>query len=143
MPNGSDSTSLSRITLRNKRADIDQLEETITSEAEGLGYAKASRFAIRLALDEAITNAFKHGHEQLPSDLPILVEYQVRPNEVRLAVQDQGPGFNPADIADPTLDENLEQMSGRGVILIRAYMASVKFNSRGNRIEMVYKKPAG
>lgn len=143
MPNGSDSSSLARVTLRNQRGDIDRLEETITTEAEGLGYAKASRFAIRLALDEAITNAFKHGHEQLSGDLPILVEYQVRPDEVRLAVEDQGPGFNPTSIADPTLDENLEQMSGRGVILIRAYMASVKFNNRGNRIEMIYKKPRG
>lgn len=143
MPNGSDSSSLARVTLRNQRGDIDRLEETITTEAEGHGYAKASRFAIRLALDEAITNAFKHGHEQLSSDIPILVEYQVRPDEVVLAVEDQGPGFNPSSIADPTLDENLEQMSGRGVILIRAYMASVKFNNRGNRIEMIYKKPRG
>lgn len=127
--------------LRNQRGDIDRLEETITTEAEGLGYAKSSRFAIRLALDEAITNAFKHGHQQLSRELPILVEYQVRPNEVLLAVEDQGPGFNPANIADPTRDENLEQISGRGVILIRAYMASVKFNNRGNRIEMIYKKP--
>ena len=127
--------------LHNQRAAIDQLEETINNEAEVLGYAKASRFAIRLSLDEAITNGFKHGHEGLPGDLPILVEYSVMPDEVFLAVEDQGPGFNPAGIADPTLDENLEQMSGRGVILIRAYMATVRFNPRGNRVEMTYRKP--
>ncbi len=141
MLNGSDSTSLAKVTLANKRGDIDRLEETITKEAEGNGYAKASRFAIRLSLDEAITNAFKHGHKRLSHDLPILVEYQVRPDQVLIAVEDQGPGFDPATIADPTLDENLEQASGRGVILIRAYMATVRFNSRGNRIEMIYRKP--
>ena len=52
-----------------------------------------------------------------------------------------GPGFKPDTIPDPTLDENLEIPSGRGLMLIRAYMTSVEFNEPGNRLTMVYRKP--
>lgn len=130
-----------RVTLHNERPLIDQLEEKILAECERLGYTRASLFAIRLALDEAITNGFAHGHERLPRSLPIYVEYAVDASQSFFAVEDQGPGFDPSTVKDPTLDENLEQMSGRGVILIRAYMSSVKHNAKGNRIEMVYKRP--
>jgi serine/threonine-protein kinase RsbW len=130
-----------RVTLNNQREAIDRLEESIIRETEGHGYPKASRFAIRLSLDEAITNAFKHGHRQLPQELPITIEYAVRPDEVYLAIEDQGPGFDPSLIADPTTEENIERLSGRGVILIRAYMSDVRFSPRGNRIEMRYRRP--
>ncbi len=130
-----------RVTLHNERPLIDQLEEKILAECEHLGYSRASLFAIRLALDEAITNGFAHGHEKLPHSLPIYVEYAVDARQSFFAVEDQGPGFDPSTVKDPTLDENLEQMSGRGVILIRAYMSSVTHNAKGNRIEMVYKRP--
>ncbi len=130
-----------RVTLHNQRPLIDRLEETILAECEQLGYSKAARFAIRLALDEAITNGFSHGHENLPASLPIYVEYAIDDKQAFFAVEDQGPGFDPSTVKDPTLDENLEQMSGRGVILIRAYMASVTHNAKGNRIEMIYKRP--
>lgn len=141
MTNSRTTPAPTRVTLHNQRPLIDRLEESILAECERLGYTRASLFAIRLALDEAITNGFAHGHEHLPATLPIFVEYAVDEKQAFFAIEDQGPGFDPASIKDPTLDENLEQMSGRGVILIRAYMTSVTHNSKGNRIEMVYKRP--
>jgi len=127
--------------VQNDRQAIETVETVVLSAVEQHGYAKASRFAIKLALEEAIANAFRHGHKNLPPETPITIEYTVDPAEVHIRVQDEGPGFNPGIIPDPTLDENLEQTSGRGVMLIRAYMTKVEFNSRGNRVEMVYKKP--
>jgi serine/threonine-protein kinase RsbW len=59
-----------------------------------------------------------------------------------LAVEDQGPGFDPGSVPDPTLEENLERGSGRGLLLIRAYMASVRYNASGNRLEMIYERPS-
>jgi serine/threonine-protein kinase RsbW len=58
-----------------------------------------------------------------------------------MAVEDQGPGFNPDAVPDPTLEENLERGSGRGLLLIKAYMASASYNAKGNRLEMVYRRP--
>jgi serine/threonine-protein kinase RsbW len=130
------------VQLLNERGAIERIEATILEAAERHGYAKASKFAIKLSLEEGMANAFHHGHRDLPHE-PITVEYSVDTNEVRIRIEDRGPGFNPGVIPDPTLDENLEQPTGRGIMLIRAYMSHVGFNSKGNRVEMVYRKPQG
>lgn len=130
------------VAVVNDRAVIEQVERSILGAAERHGYARASRFAIKLAVEEALANAFRHGHLKLAPDVPVTLEYSVGPGEVRVLVQDMGPGFDPSRIPDPTLDENLENPTGRGIMLIRAYMTSVVFNDRGNRVEMVYRKPA-
>jgi serine/threonine-protein kinase RsbW len=57
-------------------------------------------------------------------------------------VEDEGPGFDPATIPDPTEDENLEIPSGRGVMLIKAYMTEVEYVPPGNLLRMTYRKPA-
>lgn len=131
------------VEIRNDRKEIDRAQGEVLTAAEALGYPKASRFAVRLALEEAISNAFRHGHRGLPEEETVRLEYSVGEQEIRLAVEDKGPGFKPQDVPDPTLDANLEQLSGRGMVLIRAYMAEVSHNESGNRLEMVYKRPAG
>lgn len=130
------------IMLTGDRAQIDRLEGEIMATLEKLEYTKASRFAVKLSIEEAIANAFNHGHKHLPPGVPVRLEYAIEPCEVRVAVEDQGPGFKPADVPDPTMDENIEQPSGRGIMLIRAYMSDVAFSESGNRVEMRYRKPA-
>jgi serine/threonine-protein kinase RsbW len=129
--------------IRNDRQAIDRAQSEVLAAAEALGYPKASRFAVRLALEEAISNAFRHGHRGLPEDATVRLEYSADEREIRLSVEDKGPGFRPQDVPDPTLDANLEQLSGRGMVLIRAYMAHVAHNATGNRLEMIYRRPAG
>jgi serine/threonine-protein kinase RsbW len=70
-------------------------------------------------------------------------EFSVGPAELGVKIQDSGPGFDPKAVPDPTLDANLELPSGRGLMLMRAYMTKVTFNSKGNQVTMVYRKPAG
>lgn len=130
------------VMLTGDRTQIDQIEQDIMAQLEKFGYTKASRFAIKLSIEEAVANAFNHGHKHLPPGVPVRLEYTLTSDQVRIAVEDQGPGFVPADVPDPTMDENIEQPSGRGIMLIRAYMSSVAFSGSGNRIEMTYKKPA-
>ncbi len=130
------------VMLTGDRAQIDQVEQDIMAQLEDFAYTKASRFAVKLSIEEAVANAFNHGHRHLPPGVPVRLEYSLAPDQVRIAVEDQGPGFVPADVPDPTMDENIEQPSGRGIMLIRAYMSSVAFSGTGNRIEMTYKKPA-
>ncbi len=130
-----------RASFPNDTALSEAIQNALVDAMERHGYSKASRFAVRLALAEAIANAFHHGHEHLPPSLPITVEYAVDPAKVVIHVEDQGPGFDPATIPDPTLDENIEKTTGRGLMLIRAYMTRVSYNAKGNRVEMVYDKP--
>lgn len=129
--------------LVNDRHAIDAVRDQIVEGLEQFGYTAASAFAVRLAFEEAVSNAFRHGHRQLPGAVPARVRFQIDPNQVEIEVEDRGPGFTPAAVPDPTLDENLESPSGRGLMLIRAYMASVEFSPSGNRIRMLYRRPHG
>ena len=66
----------------------------------------------------------------------VRVQYCVTPRRVDVLVEDEGPGFNPAAIADPTASENLCVDHGRGILLMRAYMNSVVFSPSGNRVTL-------
>lgn len=127
-----------RLQLRRDRAKIDAAIELILELAREKGYEDGALFAVRLALEEAITNAFEHGHESLADD-SIDLEYLVSPQAVDVAVEDHGPGFDPASLPDPTSEENLAKPSGRGVMLMRAYMTEVRFNATGNRVRLIYR----
>ena len=72
-----------------------------------------------------------------PSAKQVRIVCKLSPNLLRIEIADQGPGFDPQDVPDPTADENLEKPGGRGVMLMRAYMDKVTFNRRGNRVSMV------
>lgn len=139
---GQDTTipNSTQVELPRDRARIDSLIERILDLAAEHGFDKGSVFAIRLALEEAITNAFEHGHSRL-RDEQVRVEYRIDPAAVDVAVEDRGPGFDPAKLPDPTLEENLAKPSGRGVMLMRAYMTEVRFNSTGNRVRLTYRRP--
>ena len=130
------------VELAHDRTQISTLIDQILALAESNNYTGSSLFAIRLAIEEAITNAFEHGHAGLDPSLSITVEYAVTPNQIQIAIEDQGPGFSPDDLPDPTLLENLSKPSGRGVMLMQAYMSSVEFNPAGNRVKMCYCRPA-
>lgn len=122
--------------------EIDDAQSRIVAMIERHGYPKASVFALRLSLHEAVANAFKHGHKDLPQETPITLAFHIADDHVELSVEDQGPGFDPGAIPDPTLEENLERGSGRGLLLIRAYMTSADFNAKGNKLTLVYRRPS-
>ena len=130
-----------RLRVRNERAALDRAATSIVEAAERLGYPKASCFALRLAVEEAMSNAFRHGHRDLEPDADIELAWDASPERITIVVEDQGPGFDPGSLPDPTSPENIEKTSGRGLLLIRAYMSSIVFNVAGNRVTMVYLHP--
>ena len=113
-----------------------QVARDILAEVARLDYSEVCRFAIRLALEEGLNNAIRHGNGYDP-EKTIEVRYDVNDQRVVIAITDQGAGFDPDSIPDPTVDENLGKPTGRGIMLIRAYMDEVGYNARGNRIRMV------
>ena len=83
-------------------------------------------------------NAFRHGNRGAPGKV---VEFRCDINHERaeFEVRDEGEGFDPSGVPDPTADENLEIPSGRGLMLMRAYMSEVEHVPPGNALRMVYK----
>ena len=129
------------IRVVNEQPDIDAAHNRVIGAVERHNYPKASVFALKLSLHEALMNAFKHGHKELPASVPITLHFVVDDAKVLMEIEDQGPGFNPDDVPDPTLEENIERGSGRGLLLIKAYMSKVEYNKRGNKLTMVYQRP--
>jgi len=127
--------------LRNERQEIDRLQRDLLDAARRRGYDQRDCFALRLAVEEAIRNAFRHGCCDR-SDKTIDVWWRVEPSCVEVVVDDPGPGFDPQAVPDPRRDENLENPSGRGLLLMRAYMTRIEFNEQGNRVTMIYAKDA-
>ena len=105
--------------------------EAVVPVMAGRGYAPRVIFGARLALEEAICNALKHGHQYDPTKV-VEVSYLVRADHALVEVEDQGAGFDPSQIPDATSPENLERPSGRGLLLMRYYAAWVRHNRKGN-----------
>lgn len=129
------------LSLHNEVEAIRAVQDEVVAAAEAMGYGEAARFAVRLALEEAIYNAFRHGHREMPGE-PIELSWQVRTERVTITVTDKGAGFDPGLVPDPTADDRLEVASGRGLLLMRAYMSRVEYNDKGNQVTMIYERPA-
>jgi serine/threonine-protein kinase RsbW len=120
------------IALMEEMADL--LTEVIGA-MEAVGYGARDTFAVRLALEEAVVNAVKHGHRNEPGKRA-RIWWIVSASAVTLVVEDDGAGFDPDRVPDPCLPENQLRPGGRGVFLMRSYMSLVQFNDAGNRVVM-------
>lgn len=90
----------------------------------------------RVGVAEALANAMIYGNGSDP-DKRVRVEVELSSDQVALQVYDEGKGFDPADVPDPTLPENLEGTGGRGIFLIRELMDEVRYNEPGNCVRLV------
>ncbi|HEV3418610.1 MAG TPA: ATP-binding protein [Pirellulales bacterium] len=92
-------------------------------------------FGVHLAVEEAVVNAIRHGNG-LDPDKQVHVHFQLATDRLRVEVADEGSGFKPERLPDPTEFENIEFPCGRGVLLMRTFMSLVEYNDQGNRVVM-------
>lgn len=93
----------------------------------------------RVGVTEALANAVLYGNRRDPTKT-VRVEVSLDRNRVVLRVVDQGSGFDPDGIPDPTLPDNLQRPGGRGLFLIRQLMDEVEYNDRGNAVRLVLRR---
>ena len=111
------------------------LQSEIEEALQIAQFPEAEIFAIKMAVEEALVNAIKHGN-QMDTEKRVTVAYTALPDRFDVKITDEGPGFDPNDVPDPTAPENLERPCGRGLLLIRYYMTDVAFDARGSTITM-------
>jgi len=128
------------ITMPSLPRELIHAETAILPVLENLGYGERIIFAVKLALEEAVINAIKHGNE-LDDTKRVTVSFSVDENRAVISVADEGEGFDPNALPDPTAEDYLMATSGRGVALIRAYMDEVRFNDKGTEITMIKYAP--
>jgi len=124
---------LVELVVPNDLRSVRRSEARIINELARCKYGADVTFAIKLALEEALTNAVKHGNDNDASKR-LVVRYSITPRRTVIMVRDEGHGFTPNRVPDPTSDENLERPSGRGIMLMQAYMTRVHFNEAGNEV---------
>jgi serine/threonine-protein kinase RsbW len=118
-----------------------QVQDDVEQALKANHFEDKDVFGIRLALEEAIVNAIKHGN-QLDSNKRVHIKYHVTHERFEIHIKDEGPGFNPDDIPDPMAPENLERECGRGLLLMKHYMTEVVFHPPGNAVSMIKLRPA-
>jgi serine/threonine-protein kinase RsbW len=120
------------VILESKLANVDQVEEAARSVASKAGFDHQAQFQIEMAVHEAVINAIHHGNKEDPSK-KVYVKFLVFDNRLEVHVRDEGQGFDPSIIPDPLAEENILNVSGRGIFLVRKFMDEFK----------VQKSPAG
>ncbi|MFA9478415.1 ATP-binding protein [Phycisphaerales bacterium AB-hyl4] len=127
---------VTKMVIPSKLSETQRVTEPLFQQIADHDYPEKAVFAIRLSVDEALTNAIRHGNCNDP-EKQVAVEWAVTDKQVRITVTDEGCGFHPDHLPDPTESENLTRPCGRGVMLMQAYMTDVKFNKRGNQVTMI------
>jgi serine/threonine-protein kinase RsbW len=139
MPNDHWTWSTERVIPSETGAGKVVLDEVL-KRLEESGWIEHDVFGVHLAMEEALVNAIKHGNRQDASK-SVRVACKVSPERVFIEIADEGSGFNPDAVADPTDLENLEVPSGRGIMLMRSFMSRVEYNSAGNCVVMEKQRP--
>ena len=123
--------------LPNDIRSIENAVEYVTTHCSTCcDYARRFNLNFRVGLTEALSNAMLYGNESDPRKR-VRVEVDIRVKEVAVRVTDQGVGFDPTTVPDPTLPDNITKTGGRGIFLMRALMDEVHFNDQGNSVTLV------
>jgi len=120
--------------------EIALLIDQVAAAMAAHDYPQRCCWEMRLVLQEALSNALRHGNGGDPAKR-ILVCYRVGAADVLAGVEDEGPGFDPAAVPEPTAPENLDKPSGRGLLLMRRYTTWLRYHGRGNRLTLCKHRP--
>ena len=131
-------TELFTLQLASQPESIAQLEVLIEEIADKYQVADDTFANMMTCLNEAVNNAILHGNKQNPANI-VIVNAEVEGRRIVWTVTDEGEGFDPDQIADPTAPENLESLTGRGVFIIKQLADQCIFNDRGNELELHFK----
>ncbi len=139
-----DSGTCVRLDLPSETRLIDLVHSASEQVAVLAGFDEDEAMNVALAVREAAINAMRHGNREDPQ-LRVGVVLEATEDAVRVTISDQGAGFDPDATADPLAEENLLATSGRGLLLIRAFVDEVEFrqpDQGGTEIRLVKRRKA-
>ena len=128
-----------RLKIESIMSNLRIIENAIDEITGSIGISQDNYGKIMVAALEAVNNAITHGNKANPQKM-VDVEIEFENDEIVITVTDEGDGFSPEKIPDPTMPENIEELSGRGVFLMTKLADSIKFNEKGNSVTMSFKE---
>ncbi len=135
----SDNTSLYTLQLPSRIDSITTVENFIDELSAKYGFSDELYANVLTCLSEAVINAIVHGnHENLEKKVYINLEV-IENRRLIFTISDEGDGFDFNNLPDPTAPENIENLTGRGVFIIKKLADQCIFNSKGNELELHFK----
>jgi len=125
------------ISIQSKLENICHIEKLVDEVSEQCNLSSDIYGKILIATIEAVNNSITHGNK-FDINKTVDVEVQIDESSIHIYVKDKGDGFNFNDIPDPTRPENLENVSGRGVFLMRNLADNIAFGENGTKVELIF-----
>lgn len=113
--------------------EIDSITSRILKEMDETGYSDEIIRKMKLTVTELLANAIGHGNKN-DGRKKVTIGHVIEPEETCIGIIDEGEGFDPTDIPDPTLPENLIKDHGRGLYIVGNFVDEIRFNKKGNRV---------
>jgi serine/threonine-protein kinase RsbW len=131
-------TQTRTVTFPSVKENVALVERFVDEICEFYNIGDENYGNILIAITEAVSNAIYHGN-RLDPDKSVRFFYETKDNNLCFTVQDEGRGYNPETLPDPTDPENVENPNGRGVFLMRRLTDDIKFFDEGRKVEMYYR----
>ncbi len=125
------------IFIYSKIENIRIIEKLVDEVSDEAGINSDIYGKVLIATVEAVNNSIIHGNKQ-DENKKVSVLFKILENEMRVFIEDEGHGFNYSNVPDPTKPENIENIHGRGVYLIKHLADEVVFHGHGNKIELKF-----
>ena len=129
---------LRKMRIESKVANIRAVENEIDNITGDEGINQENYGKILIATLEAVNNAILHGNKS-DKNKHVDIEILLNENKMVITVTDEGRGFKPREVPDPTKPENIEAMNGRGIFLMKRLADEIQFNKKGNSVKLTFK----
>jgi len=127
-----------KIEIESKLENICVIEKMVDEISDEIKLSSDIYGKILIATIEAVNNSIVHGNKLDPTK-KVFVDVILENNELHIAISDQGKGFDFTNVPDPTIPENIENISGRGVFLMKKLADNLIFNDTGTQVELIFK----
>jgi len=127
-----------RLKIESSTSNLRIVENVIDEIMNEIGITEENYGKILVSTLEAVNNAIMHGN-RYQKDKKVDVEISYKNEKLKIKISDQGKGFVPEDIPDPTIPQNLESLNGRGVFLMSKLADEIKYSKRGNAVTLLFK----
>jgi serine/threonine-protein kinase RsbW len=138
-------SSVVEVTLESDLKNVEVAEEITRRVAGTAGFDEDEQHRIEMAVHESMINAIWHGNKN-DSSKSVWLQFKIHPDRLEIRIRDQGNGFDLNHIPDPLENENLLNVSGRGIFLIRAFMDEFRVehvSGTGTEVTMVKRLSSG
>ena len=124
-----------KIRIDNDSHLLKEISKELIGSLQKQGVDENIIFDVHVAFEEALRNAMVHGNKSDP-EKKVMIETMITDGELMICVEDEGDGFDPDSLPDPTLGENLLKESGRGVYLVKHLMDDAVYEQEGRKAVM-------